>query len=106
MSDQDVEPDPDPNPDDGDADGDTDADADADADADMDDVPGDYTDAQLQPPLPGVSMATQQMGRLEVGRTRQQMGSGRRSATDDGIPGHGELGEGQLHARGRMQSWA
>jgi hypothetical protein len=72
----------------------------------MDDVPGDYTDARLQPPLPGVSMPTQQMGRLEVSRTRQQMGSGRRSATDDGIAGHGELDQDQVHARGRMQSWA
>lgn len=98
MSDQDAEPDPDPNnPDDGDAEGDTDADA----DADMDDVPSDYTDAQLQPlqqqlqqqlPHQGMQMPTQQMGRLEVSRTREQMGSGRRSVTDDGIAGHGGLG--------------
>lgn len=109
MSDQDAESDPDPNPE-GDAEGDTDADADA--DADMDDDPGNLTNAQLQAfqqqqlPHPAVPMPPQQMGRVEVARTRQQMGGGRRSTTDDGTVSHGELCPGQRQVRDRMQSWA
>ncbi|KAK4155719.1 hypothetical protein C8A00DRAFT_31472 [Chaetomidium leptoderma] len=110
MSDQDAASDgdaeSDPNPD-GDAEGDTDADA----DADMDDESGTYTGGHLQPLQqqqlhPVMPMPPQQMGRLEVTKTRQQMGGGRRSTTDDGVVGRGGLGQGQVHVRGRMPSWA
>ncbi|KAK4043099.1 hypothetical protein C8A01DRAFT_13325 [Parachaetomium inaequale] len=120
MSDQDAESDDEaevgPNPE-GDAEGDTDADADADADM-MDDNPGGYTGVQLQPlqqlqqrqqqphstvPMP---LPPQQMGQLEAARTRQQMGGGRRSTTNDGRAGYGGLGQEPVHGRGRMPSWA
>jgi hypothetical protein len=114
MSDQDAESDTDPKPDpdqDGDAEGDTDADADADADADMDVDPGDYANPQFQRlgqhqlPTAGSLPRQQQMGDLEVGRTRPQM-VGRRSTTDDGMGGHAALGQGRVNVPGRMPSWA
>ena len=114
MSGQGAEPEVDPDAD-GDADGDTDADADG--DADMDDGPGEYTDAQLQQQQhqqgqsqqrllhPGTSVLPQHVGRLESARMRQQTGGGR-SATGEGMAGHGGHSQGQGYGRGRMSNWA
>ncbi|KAK4241506.1 hypothetical protein C8A03DRAFT_12266 [Achaetomium macrosporum] len=106
LGESDAEGEPDPEPAlDSDAEGDTDADA----DADMDDETGEYANQQLQPAQHQfqsvVPMPAQQMGQLQVSRTRPQAGGARRSTSDGGMAGHGGLGQGQIHLHDRTPSW-